>query len=366
MSPKSLEATDLNPLKLSAMKINRDEFLSALAGPAKLAGKRTTLPILNHVLLQAAGNELFITGSNLDAFEEARIACDGDLGAVCVPAAKLCDVLKRLGPEVEITNDKKRLMLVGGARVHLSTASADEFPKFPDTKGKAIGINAAALADGIESVAWATAVDGEGRFNLEHIYVQSGADGVRCIATNGRQLAKHETNTASNDAELLVHYAFAGDVVAALRRDGAAISQGDNWLCVTHAGGQLAVKRSEVQFPNWKQVIPDAKSIGTVNKADFTKALALALAIPSDKTTAVTLDFGAAGMTLTRKAAEDEVESTVPGKFAAFKFCADMRYLNAGLRALGDEIEVSGIDAVSPIALKSGNLLFILMGLRLS
>ncbi|HVA72442.1 MAG TPA: hypothetical protein VNF02_04965, partial [Candidatus Limnocylindrales bacterium] len=64
--------------------------------------RKTTIPILSHLLCEAKGNRLFITATDLEL--SIRTSCEAKVkkeGAGTIPAKKLLDLI-RLLPEEEI------------------------------------------------------------------------------------------------------------------------------------------------------------------------------------------------------------------------------------------------------------------------
>ena len=47
-------------------EINKREFLKGLAAMQSVAGRKTTLPILSHILLETEKDALYLTGTDLE------------------------------------------------------------------------------------------------------------------------------------------------------------------------------------------------------------------------------------------------------------------------------------------------------------
>ncbi len=115
------------------LTIERAALLDALSHVQNIVERRTTIPILSNVLLQARKGELRLTATDLDieAIDSAEAKVSRD-GAVTAPAGTLFDVVRKLpsGAEVQIELDAEtqRLVLTAGrSKFELPTLPAADF-----------------------------------------------------------------------------------------------------------------------------------------------------------------------------------------------------------------------------------------------
>ena len=78
--------------------ISRDALIKPLNLVAGVVERRQTLPILSNVLLSLEGNQLSLTGTDLEVELVGRVtlAASGVDGDITVPARKLVDICKSL------------------------------------------------------------------------------------------------------------------------------------------------------------------------------------------------------------------------------------------------------------------------------
>ena len=75
------------------IKINRDALIKPLQQVAGVVERRQTLPVLSNVLLQVDGEQLSVTGTDLEVELVGRLRVnDSEQGEVTVPARKLMDI----------------------------------------------------------------------------------------------------------------------------------------------------------------------------------------------------------------------------------------------------------------------------------
>src|SRR6266700_4780933 len=83
--------------------VNRADLVRELSLSQGVVEKKTTIPILSNVLLEAAGDRLYLTATDLEL--GLRTSCPAKVrkeGAGTIPARKLLDYT-RLLPEADIT-----------------------------------------------------------------------------------------------------------------------------------------------------------------------------------------------------------------------------------------------------------------------
>src|ERR1700746_2963535 len=115
--------------------VKKFDLLGELQLTQGVVERKTTIPILSHLLCEAKGNRLTITATDLEL--SVRASCEAKVkkeGAGTIPAKKLLELV-RLLPEgeikfklldnhwVEIVSDKKKYKLVGMAK--------ENFPALP-------------------------------------------------------------------------------------------------------------------------------------------------------------------------------------------------------------------------------------------
>src|ERR1700741_579090 len=115
--------------------VSKSALLNELTTTQGVVERKTTIPILSNLLVEAKGNQLTITATDLEL--SIRTSCEAKIkkeGAGTIPAKKLLELV-RLLPEgeikvrllenhwVEITSDRKKYKLVGMAK--------ENFPALP-------------------------------------------------------------------------------------------------------------------------------------------------------------------------------------------------------------------------------------------
>lgn len=344
------------------MKINAQTLLKAIDGPVAIASKKTTLPILNHLLLSADNGKLTVTATNLEVFQQVVVECSGSLPPLCVSASMFRDILRGFSGDAEIKQIKKQIEVSGSHNIKLVTMDSAEFVAFPSDKADPITIDCAGVAEAIQCVVWCVSTDSS-REILQNVAII----GSNCIATNGHALASVEIAGDAVKTELLVHQSFAATACNALSAPGAKVSLSEKYIFVTHDAGKIAVKRSESRFPNALSVIPkNHKVIGNVSAEALCSVLKIATSLYDEKCASSVFVFSKDGCAVSHEGVLNEFESTVPGKFKELTIKLNGRYVLSAVNMLSGDVEVLAADELDPILLRSGKSLAVIMPLRLN
>ena len=184
--------------------IERGVLLKSLGHVTSVVERRTTIPILSNVLLQARTGSLRFNATDLEREVIEQTAADiGQDGAVTVPAHLLHDIVRKLpdGAQVEISRDPERERVTlssGHSRFALQSLPAEDFPDLAAGEmSHEFSMPAHDLKRLIEKTRFAISTE-ETRYNLNGIYfhaAETGAAGtpaLRAVATDGHRLAHIE------------------------------------------------------------------------------------------------------------------------------------------------------------------------------
>src|SRR5437899_12329840 len=121
--------------KAMELSVTKSALLNELSTTQGVVERKTTIPILSNLLVEAKGSHLTITATDLEL--SIRTSCEAKIkkdGAGTIPAKKLLELV-RLLPEgeikfrllenhwVQITSDRRNYKMVG--------MSKDNFPAIP-------------------------------------------------------------------------------------------------------------------------------------------------------------------------------------------------------------------------------------------
>jgi DNA polymerase-3 subunit beta len=243
------------------IRLQREELLTELTLLQGIVERRTTIPILSHLLLEVSSDRLNLAATDLDVSLVTWCRAEaGDGGSIAVQAKKFSEIIRSLGDE-EVTlvvDDAQSLVITGGrSRFKIRGLDPENFPTLPvveDDSGVEIGL--AALQSMISKVIFAISTE-ESRFQLNGAFFQVGEEGLEMVATDGHRLALVEAPSAGagqQEGVLVPRKAlqellrFAGEGAIRYRR-------GEHHLAFTLDRRTLTCRILEGTFPDYRQVI---------------------------------------------------------------------------------------------------------------
>ena len=114
-------------------RVNRKEIFQAIQNIIGVVPVKTTIPILSNILFDLQGNDLTLTGTDLEVSISTKIQVQGETdGAVAIPAKILFEIIRELPDipmELESSEEFKIVLNTEKGFYRLSGESKDEFPK---------------------------------------------------------------------------------------------------------------------------------------------------------------------------------------------------------------------------------------------
>jgi DNA polymerase III subunit beta len=357
------------------LAIERASLLSGLGLVQGIVERRTTVPILGHVLIEPNGNALTLSATDLEVGIRTQVACSGKEKSLTLNARKLFEIVRETeGDEVALTSlDGDWVELkCGRAKFKMMGLDPRSFPAMPSQSTKDSGaakkqlkaelaIPAAVLAQMIDKTIFAVSPD-EARYNLSGVYVESNAPGaVRMVATDGHRLAMIEREVQG----------FTMTTGAIIPRKGLTelrkiLDVGTEPEVRLSLEGQLAyLKRGatevsmrlvEGEFPDYRGVIPKQSKYKITVKRDLLfAAIKRAAIFSSERYHGVKFALSAGTLTVSSTSPETgEASETLDVDFKSEEFAIGFNasYVQQALgvipQAADSTVELGLSDDVSP------------------
>jgi DNA polymerase-3 subunit beta len=294
------------------LKIATSELSKALGRSQGIVEKKSTMPILSHVLLEAKKAQLVVSATDLDlaVSSEHEEGCEIlKEGALAVSARHLYEIVRAL-PEQQVTLKKAHnnyLELKSGpSEFRIVGLPAEDFPALPRfEKVPFADVDPGQLLDMIERTFFAVSTD-ETRYNLNGVYFEPSAEALRLVATDGHRLSLVEKKVAATYGlkrgvilpkkglqelrKLLAEAAEAGEDKAKAETKLGFV---ENSAVVRRPGVVLSMRLIEGLFPDYRQVIPKAgEKVVKLGRARLLETLRRISLLSSDKAHAVKLELG--------------------------------------------------------------------------
>ncbi len=287
--------------------VSKKELLRLLARCQGVADKKSTMPVLGNVLLEAAGNGLRLAATDLFLSVSGEVPAEVTAkGSVAVGARDLFERVKAM-PEGKLsitTTDgaSTTIRAVGQPRRYtLHGIPGSEFPQLPEpAKGEAsLTLDVEVVALLISTTHFSISTD-ETRLHLNSALFEWKSGMVRMVTTDGHRLSRMQIQVKTKAPDMTMLVPLKG--VQELRRlcdeaRGEAVKtlqlQRSGQNAFFQIGGiQFGVKLVDAQFPPYDQVIPTSTAYSIVapraSVADAIRAVSIAA---SDRTGGIKLSL---------------------------------------------------------------------------
>lgn len=366
-----------NPVKF---RCEREALAEALATAGRAtSGRNTTLPVLTGVRLELRGDELVITGTDLDLTIRATVPVGGDAdGGVVVPSRLASDIVRSLGAgKVEFSADGDDVSISSGrSQFTVRPMTFDDYPKLPAPAPQSVTLPGAAFGEALRQVVRAASTD-EARPILTGVQLASENDALRMVATDSYRLAVRDLgvqHVLGADQKVLVPGRALNELQRLLGGDAdVTMRLGEGNATFEVGGVQLMTQLIQGEFPNYRQLIPnDHSNTLTVEREPLLEAIRRVKVLVSRDATPVRLHLGGDTLRLTAinqdiGNASEELDAIYEGTELTVAFNPD--YLAAGVDAcVGDSVTLTTRDGLKPAVLRSAgadDYLYLLMPVRI-
>jgi DNA polymerase-3 subunit beta len=287
------------------IRLKRSEFLNELAPMQGIVERRTTIPVLSHLLLKSSDDRLDLAATDLDV--SLTSWCQAEVegaGAIAVQARKFLEIIRAVvGEEVELalTEENRLRIVAGSSRFTINGLSAEDFPTLPEVDAESsIALPFARFKAMVGKVIFAVSTE-ESRFQLNGALVKLKKDGLEMVATDGHRLALVENDLDGAEPAdgvlvprkaLLELQRFEGDGALDFRRS-------EHHLSFRLGRRELICRILEGTFPDYERVIAkDNDKVGTFDRKLLSEAVQRVALLTGDRARAVRLEFAAGGATV--------------------------------------------------------------------
>ena len=242
------------------IRLNRVEFLSELGPMQGIVERRTTIPVLSHILLRATDERLHIAATDLEvsltSWCEAKVT---EEGAIAIQAKKLLEIIRAsTGDEVTLKIEKEGLLtiLVGKSVFKIRGLPADEFPTLPNIEDeKPVRVPFKTFRNMVTKIFFAISSE-ESRFQLSGALMQFTEGGLVMVATDGHRLALVESEIQGMaEAEGVLVPRKALQELQRFEGEDLNFRRSEHHLSFTIGARQLICRILEGTFPDYERVI---------------------------------------------------------------------------------------------------------------
>ena len=342
-------------MKFSA---ERETILAPLQAVIGVVERRQTMPILANVLVQARGDQIAITATDLEVELVATVGVAiQQPGDVTLPGRKLLDIVRALPDKAPVTvsiEGERATVRSGKSRFTLTTLPAAEFPTVEDIRAqRTVSVAQTALKRLLDKTHFSMAQQ-DVRYYLNGMLLETEGKMLRTVATDGHRLAFCESeldSDAGTTHQVIVPRKGVLELQRLLAGDGSVqLIVGTNHVRAQIGDIRFTSKLIDGRFPEYGRVIPaNPTRKVTADRDTLRAALQRAAILSNEKYRGIRLAVKSGLLTLQahnpeQEEAEEELEVNYAGEEMEIGF--NVNYLLDALAALEvGEVDVGLTDA---------------------
>ena len=363
----------------------KDTMIKALNSVVRGVASKTTMPILEGILIQTNDDELKFTTYDLEIGIEYTMQCDIlEHGSTVVNATMFTEIIRKLpNVEISISLDENNLLIIEcqGALYKLATMSPEEFPELPKIEVEnSIDLEQSALKNMIKKTIFAVSSD-ENRPIFSGCLFEIKDNKLNIVAIDGFRLALKTINlpVSVNDFKAVIPAKTLNEVIKILQDsfDTVKIGVSKNQALFEMENCKLVTRILDGEFLNYSSVIPtNWETRVKVNKNDLQDSferisLISSSSIEKEKKypVKVAVDIGKMTISCTNQTgdAKEEVFISTEGKYLEAGF--NPKYFLDCLKAVDDEeVFIEFGSNISPCLVKSienSNYIYMILPIRM-
>jgi DNA polymerase-3 subunit beta len=376
----SLETPTATHLRITCRS---EELAEKLGIVGRGVSTRQSVHVLTGILLRATGERLELAATDMELSVRLGIAATvGSEGAVVVPGKLLVDIA-RLLPAGEVTIEHAAeeglvRLSCGSASYSLHTFSAEDFPRLPEPGGgEQFAVDRTAFLDTITKVGRSASRD-ESRPVLTGILVRFEEGKLVMAATDSYRLSVKETALSqgpSRELEAIVPARALGElarIAGSAEAETLAVGILDNQVVFDVDGVTLTARRIDGQFPNYKQLVPEAfEAVVEVPREEFLDVVRRT-SLMAQRKSPLRLRFAEGAVTVSAQTQDvGEAHESLPVAYTgdAIEIGFNAEFLRDGLESLADErVRLKLISPLRPglIQGEGDDFLYLIMPIRLA
>ncbi len=365
------------------IRVERSLFLDAVLKMQKTVGSKSSMPVLEGILLSAEKGLLTLSSYNLEMGMKKEIyaSCEEE-GDIVINARLLADILRKLrGIDVEIESDERLVCHIrsGEAVFDIMGMEANDFPEMPSlTEGENLNINGEYFCELVKGTIFAVSQIEGTRPILTGINISVKDNILQFVAIDGYRLAiRRKKIETDKNIEFIVSGKALNEVVKLIdeNSENIEIKVGKRLILFKISGYVFIARLLEGEFVNYEKIIPlDYLQKTTINCDEIIDSVErISLLINDSFSTPIRCALSKEEMIVscstTLGRAKEKLKINLEG--TEFEMGLNSRYLLEALKACECEkitFKFNGANAgvtISPADSAENDMLYLIMPMRL-
>lgn len=347
------------------IQINKQKFVMALRTAQDIADKKSTMPILSHVLIQTVGDDsILLCATDYVVSYSGKVSCKvEEPGGISVEADTFCSLIASMPGDDVLLVTKGDVIGIKAerAKYKLRCSDPEAYPPLPDYTGAEFyPVDAKAFRGLLDKTMFSVCTD-EARFHLSGVYYESDGDRIRMVSTDSHRLSKAEVAQPGAKSNGVI---IPKKGITELRKllagaEVASIAVAPPMLFASTDDTVLGIKLIDSQFPAYAAVIPtDNTKVVRLNRGDAISVFKRVQIVSTDAR-GVQLDFSDGSLKISGTnpdlgQAEEELDANYDGGTMTLNLDPKLvvEYMS---KMPGDEIIISMSNNMSPVLIHSSD-----------
>jgi DNA polymerase III subunit beta len=333
--------------------VSKSDLVRELGLSQGVVERKTTIPILSNVLVEADGDRIVMTATDLEL--GIRCVCPdkvGRSGAGTVPARKLLEYV-RLLPDADIQvkfgENQWANLVCGRSRTRMAGMSRESFPELPQMPPPLAEIPVVLLSSMIARTIFAISAE-ESRFTLNGALLVVRPDSLTMVATDGHRLAlvEHPAQLGLEEGTLFRALLPRKAMQEVLKLSGEAqpdsvirFAGDDNHLFFELGDRLLLSRKLAGNFPDFERVLPkDHPHFVRMNRLELRAAIERVAQFADERSRAIRVQLLPGELKVLANLSETgESEETLPAEYGGpeLEIGFNAQYLLDFLRAVSED-----------------------------
>ncbi|NGX62059.1 MAG: DNA polymerase III subunit beta [Chlamydiae bacterium] len=360
--------------------ISRSELSDLIKKIQNVVPQNPPMPILSHFLVEADGDELVFTASDLTVGASCRVKAKVlERGALSIPSKRFCQLIRELtDTQIEVFSDESTMVEIqaGSSIFRLHGMDKEGYPALPDlNEAIRFSVESSVLKECLYRTCFAVAKD-DSRYALTGILMRIEPEKATFVGTDGKRLAKTEmplSTTSEATGDYVLPLKAVDEIMKILgEEETATVYLTEDKVGVESGSSLLITKLIADDYPDFTQIANSNSEVEvSLHREELMTLLRQISLFADEEARSVRFSFTPGELILTANTAEvGEGTVSMPINFSSesIEIAFNPHYFQDILRHTRDETLQIGIsDPFSPgVLTDSTDSLFILMPMRLN
>ena len=288
------------------IKVEKEAILEIIEHVEGVVEKRNTIPILSNILLEARGDRLSVTATDLSITARERISgvAVEEEGKATVASAIFSALVRKMpnGTLIDMKVENQRMIIRGGRiRFAIPVLPAEDFPIGKEVDGDPIVLPIESIMRAFRLVKDSISTE-ETRYYLNGAFLAIEDEKLVAVSTDGHRLSLALiSETRINKPDAIVPRKAVNEILKILPDFEGDMTVRLDQSTISFEIGELlfSAKLIDGTFPDYTRIMPkDGQIMIHVNPSELQQAIERVSVISSEKTSAIKLHVEREKMTI--------------------------------------------------------------------